>query len=156
MQFGVTPQFRQKPTTPIVPRKRIYRPSSAPARKAPPTGNVYDCPIGPPDRRGRAVKSLSQFLYEIAVKHLVSEGDIRGERRHRHIMDVRLEFLYRAYSETNRSLPVIGRFLGDRDHSTMLSGIRCYAALHDLPVLSGEGQGGAYKECSSGSAVPRC
>jgi chromosomal replication initiation ATPase DnaA len=48
-------------------------------------------------------------------------------RRQQRIVDARNEVYYRLRNETTWSFPSIGRFLGDRDHSSVMCGARKHA-----------------------------
>lgn len=63
---------------------------------------------------------------EVAEKHNVSVRDMQSASRFRHIVTARNEAFYRLRNETTLSLPQIGRRFGDRDHTTVLHGIRRY------------------------------
>ena len=71
--------------------------------------------------------SLAHLIKEVAEKYGVTVDDIRSARRTRAIMQPRLEFYYRARTETPYSYPEIGKFCGNRDHTTILTGARRHA-----------------------------
>lgn len=79
--------------------------------------------------------SLFKIMEEVADKYGVSVDDIKSNRRSHVIVNPRLEFYYRARTETLCSYPEIGRFCGGRDHSTVISGAIKYAKNNgkDLP-----------------------
>ena len=69
--------------------------------------------------------SLNQIIREVAAKHRVSVDAIKGKGRARHIAAARHETAARIYVERpDMSLPNIGKFLGGRDHTTILSSVR--------------------------------
>jgi hypothetical protein len=76
---------------------------------------------------------LRDLLEETARRHGFTVTHLRSERKLQLLARARFEFYYRAYSETTASLPRIGRAIGDRDHTTVLSGIRRYCELHSIP-----------------------
>ncbi len=55
-----------------------------------------------------------------------TKSDIRSNRRHRDIVFVRQFIAYWACRRTNLSLPMIGRLMGGRDHTTCLHHKRVY------------------------------
>ena len=66
----------------------------------------------------------SQIVREVCVKYNISMEDLISERRHQKIVQPRQEAMYRLCTETDWSLPRIGRYLGGRDHTTVLHGKR--------------------------------
>lgn len=70
---------------------------------------------------------FEQVLREVADKHGLSVAELRGSCRMRGVAWPRQEVMYRAYRETRLSLPQIGSRLGDRDHTTVLYGIKAHA-----------------------------
>jgi hypothetical protein len=99
---------------------------------------IYDGPVGPlptfqglpadvikpiEEKKPESKSPLRDLLYEVAHKHGLQPGDIRGEWRIVPVVFARHVFMYRARSETKASLPQIGRFLG-MDHTSVLHGIR--------------------------------
>lgn len=71
--------------------------------------------------------SLRQIMREVSEKYNVSIVDIKSERRTQFIVKPRQEFFYRARTETGHSLPNIAKFCGNRDHTTVLHGVRKHA-----------------------------
>jgi hypothetical protein len=78
--------------------------------------------------------SLAQIMKEVAEKYCVTVDDIRSARRTRAIMRPRLEFYYRARTETLCSYPAIGKFCGNRDHTTVISGAKKHAKMHGVSL----------------------
>ena len=66
------------------------------------------------------------ILAEVAQKHNVSVRDLCGPYRWRHYINARFEAFYRLRTETSMSLPQIGRHVGNRDHTTVINGIKKY------------------------------
>lgn len=63
----------------------------------------------------------------------VSVRDLRGQRRIADIVAPRHVAFALARAYTNHSFPVIGQWFGDRDHTTVIHGIRRYEReLRDL------------------------
>ena len=69
---------------------------------------------------------LAQVMKFVCERHGVTEIDICGGLRKRHVTGPRQEFMRVARLRTGRSLPEIGRFCGDKDHTTVLHGNRMY------------------------------
>lgn len=68
------------------------------------------------------------IVREVCDKHGVSWMDITSTRRHVSIVAARNEAFYRLRNETSMSFPEIGKFLGGRDHSTVIHGMRRWQA----------------------------
>ncbi len=85
-------------------------------------------------------KSLAEIAQEVCQKHEVTMEDLTGERRYSRYIDARREFSYRARTETDSSLPQIGRFLGGKDHTTILHHVRTYEARLPMQQLREAGQ----------------
>ena len=78
--------------------------------------------------------SLDDMLRAFSTETGIGTRELKGPARAWHISHPRQKFMLRAY-ETRRpdgerkySLPTIGRFLGNRDHTTILHGIRAEQA----------------------------
>lgn len=72
--------------------------------------------------------SMQSICEEVARKHGVSIDELRSHRRHKEVIAARHEAMWRCRHETLASLPMIGRALGGRDHTTILNGVRKHAA----------------------------
>lgn len=68
----------------------------------------------------------AQILYDVSIEHGVSITDIKSARRQQHVVRARHKAMYRLATETLMSYPAIGRFLGGRDHTTVLHGYRAH------------------------------
>lgn len=96
---------------------------------------------GEATRRSYKLKQFEkarEIILEVAINRKVTEAQILGRRRDRHIVVARHEACYRIRSELRLSLPDIGKIMG-RDHTTILHGVRKHCELHGLPV-PGEGK----------------
>lgn len=82
----------------------------------------------------KAGKSWRCILRETTRKHNVSIEDICSKRRSYSIVLARHEACYRLRDETTLSYPQIGTVLGDRDHTTVMHGVRKHAERHGLPL----------------------
>lgn len=94
---------------------------------------VYAAPIGPIKDPKRPVPCLTDYeiakriLRVVSNRHQVSQVDVCSERRQEAFVHARQEAMWMIKNATSWSLPRIGRFLGGRDHTTVLHGIRAHA-----------------------------
>ena len=72
--------------------------------------------------------TLKSLLAYVVAKSGVSENDIISIRRDRSICKARFEFCWLAKNYTTKSFPEIGRFLGGRDHTTIIHSVRRHEA----------------------------
>lgn len=73
--------------------------------------------------RGQSIPdAIRRIVAEVCIKHNQFLLDIESDRRTTDVMPARFELIYRLRTETTWSLPRIGRFLGNRDHTTILHG----------------------------------
>lgn len=106
--------------------------------------NLYDFPIGPtrPDihnlmltgdtfTRPGTLYYARVVLSEVSRETGISAVDIMSQRRSPRVVQARHKVMWRLRHETEWSTPRIGKFLGDRDHTTILSGIRRHQARLD-------------------------
>jgi hypothetical protein len=84
-----------------------------------------------------APKTLADIAAEVCRKHRVSLTAFRSPRRGQQFVQARFEFYWRARNETEKSLPQIGRYV-NRDHTTIMHGIRKYEAALGLTSEGGE------------------
>lgn len=56
----------------------------------------------------------------------IKRAELMSNRRRKDVVFARQFIMYWAYRLTCRSLPEIGRLMGNRDHTTVLHGARCY------------------------------
>lgn len=68
--------------------------------------------------------AFRRIVSEVCEKYQLTPELLLGHRRARAIAWPRQEIMYRASKETAASLPLIGRMLGGRDHTTVIYGIR--------------------------------
>lgn len=68
------------------------------------------------------------IIKEVCKKHRLAKSELLSSRRAVPLVAARHEAMYRMSTETSMSLPMIGRQLGCRDHTTVLHGIRKYTA----------------------------
>ena len=70
--------------------------------------------------------SIAAILHHVAHKHGVTVLDIKSPRRHHSLVLARQEAFYRARHETALSLPQIGMLMGNKDHTTVLHGVKAH------------------------------
>ena len=71
--------------------------------------------------------TIQMILHQVAAKHGVTVLDIKSPRRFQKIVNARQEAFYRARHETALSLPQIGMLMGNKDHTTVLWGVKQHA-----------------------------
>jgi chromosomal replication initiation ATPase DnaA len=71
-------------------------------------------------------RSMSRILATVSRFTGISQKEILGQHRNRDIVLARQAVMYFCARRTNKSYPQIGRFLGDRDHTTVLHGVSTY------------------------------
>jgi DnaA-like protein len=80
--------------------------------------------------------SIYRIIGAVCRKYQVSRGDLLSARRPAYIVRPRHIAMYLARELTFRSMPYIGRQMGDRDHTTVLHGVRKITAERALnPIL---------------------
>lgn len=63
---------------------------------------------------------MKHLAKAVAVRHCVTYDEIVGESRVRSIFKPRAMFCHIAYEHLGKSTTQIGRFLGGRDHTTVI------------------------------------
>ena len=76
---------------------------------------------------------MKHIMFEVCVKYGLTRSEVRSQRRTKNLIPARQEFCYRAVMETPASMPQIGKFLGGRDHTTVLHAARRHADINRLP-----------------------
>lgn len=92
---------------------------------------LFSAPILEIDENGETIDPRRIFMApwksiarEVAAKHAVTLIDLVSDRRDQRIVRARHEAFYRCRHETTMSLPQIGKRFGNRDHTTVLHGIK--------------------------------
>lgn len=75
--------------------------------------------------------ACDRIIHEAAIRSGYTTKQIKGENRTRLIVRVRHYVCWRISRETTLSLTAMGRRLGDRDHTTILHGIRRFQSALD-------------------------
>jgi chromosomal replication initiator protein len=83
-------------------------------------------------RRSRHL-SGAEILSMTAKEYGLPVDELKSARRYFRVSEARQKAMYRMAVETELSLPQIGRIIGNRDHTTILHGIRRHAARNNLP-----------------------
>lgn len=82
--------------------------------------------------------SMQQIALEVAKKYInlgVTYSQLFSAQRSKEIVAARQECFYRCATETANSLPSIGRYFGNKDHTTVIHGIRKYKELQQYPEV---------------------
>ena len=97
---------------------------------------IYDAPVGPrrPLLSETVVRSTTRAIAfrvarETAEKHGFTLDDLTSMRRSKELCQARNEAFFRLRTVTGWSTSRIGQFFGDRDHSTIISGMRKHQML---------------------------
>jgi hypothetical protein len=113
------------PITPTVPV--VAKP--APAKAPPPKLVVYVRMDPAPMTR------CSAILNEVCDEYGITLWLLKSKSRAQPLVRARWQAAYRMYDEClHMSLPMVGRLLGHRHHTTILHGIQQWAAMNDLPM----------------------
>jgi chromosomal replication initiator protein len=71
-------------------------------------------------------KPMSEIAQEVADKYGVTVEQLKGRGNARWISQPRQEAMTRAYEETPNSTTAVGRFFGNRDHTTVLHALKAH------------------------------
>jgi chromosomal replication initiation ATPase DnaA len=90
--------------------------------------------------------SMKEILDAVCRRFLVRHIDLIAARRTRALVIPRHVVFYLARSHTGKSLPEIGRHVGNRDHTTVLHGVKRIVSMiridpdlaHDIALLEVE------------------
>lgn len=96
-------------------------PSAATKRERPRAGSR---PVEFAHKDQRRAAAIIAF---VARRHCVTVAALKSEQRFVEVAHARQEAYYRLLTEVAMSSPEVGRMLGGRDHSTVLSGAKAYA-----------------------------
>jgi chromosomal replication initiation ATPase DnaA len=69
------------------------------------------------------MKKLQHITANVATRYGYSSEEIRGPRRFKMLVKARKEVYAKAY-DAGYSLKEIGRYLGGRDHTTIMGGLK--------------------------------
>lgn len=79
--------------------------------------------------RSIRIRSTANIVRAVAAYYAVAPEGIIGPRKSANFVMPRRVAMYLARAISNKSFPEIGRFLGGRDHTTIMHGVRVCAAL---------------------------
>lgn len=80
------------------------------------------CPLRPPAAR----VTMHDLAVMVCQKHDLRLEELKGDRRTRRVTIPRQEFMALASELPHTSSVMIGLFLGGRDHSTVLHGVKAH------------------------------
>lgn len=139
VQLELQAHYREVRTRLWRPAVKHEKPASKPVLRLVKANAVirYQHPIGPivPDAvcltlehfgKPGSVSYARKVVEEVSEKRGVSIDDMMSIRRNINFVMARYEVYWRLRHETRWSMPQIGRFL-NRDHTTILNGLRVYA-----------------------------
>lgn len=87
-----------------------------------------------PRPRGPTVADL---IAQVCLESGLSKADLIGPRRYRQLVIHRQRLMYLAVSKTSLSFPTIARIIGNRDHTTIIHGVRAHCARTGDPLPRG-------------------
>lgn len=70
--------------------------------------------------------SMADIAKDVAGYHGMSVPELLTKTSRRHVSHPRHEFMWRAYKLPHISLPQIASFLGMKDHTSVLYGVRAH------------------------------
>ena len=70
--------------------------------------------------------TMREIAHDVCRRHGLTLGELTSTRRTRRISWPRQEFMALAMALKHTSSPMVGRFLGGMDHSTVLYGVRAH------------------------------
>lgn len=85
-------------------------------------------------REATPKEAVKRIQREVARKHQLKPNDIIVFARNKRLVEARQEAMFRCADETILSYPKIGALFGDRDHTTIIHGVRAHAVRIGLPV----------------------
>lgn len=72
--------------------------------------------------------TIRSIIEEVAARYRYTLAQMLGPSKCNSIAAARREAYWRCWRETGKSMVVIGRHFGDRDHTTIIKGIQKYRA----------------------------
>lgn len=92
---------------------------------------VYSMWRGPIETR----LSMPVMAQEIASLYGITIDELRGQDRHKRVVEPRQHFMWLAHKQPHLSLSMIGGYLNGRDHSTCTHGIKKHQARINAKAL---------------------
>lgn len=100
---------------------------------------TFLAPIEYEDPRRHQQPTIALILREVATAFQILPTDILSPRRDKDAVRARWVVMYLARTMTTRSMPDIGRRIGDRDHTTVLHALRRFPGrMEENPALKAE------------------
>lgn len=94
-------------------------------RKAPAHSSFASTEPDPPPIPARD-KDAFEILRVVAQAYVLRVDDLTGRDRHKAIAEARLVAYWLLRSRTRMSFPEIGRVMGDKDHTTIMAGVKSF------------------------------
>lgn len=111
----------------VIDPVRAVPPAPAPEPPEPPN----------PEPEMSVASSADAIAMQVARVFGIGVDDLKGRGRHAMLVLPRQFFMWRVRTELGFSLPMIARICGNRDHTTVLHGIRMMARIiGDAPTLA--------------------
>ena len=94
-------------------------------------GSLHDCPItlelakqllGDPQSEAPRIVTLDEIADRVISHFGLKPGELQARKRTRKVSEARQVGMYLMRQQAGASFPVIGEFLGGRDHSTIVHG----------------------------------
>lgn len=79
-------------------------------------------------------ESMRDIVSRIAAQHHLTVEELRGHSRIKKLAYPRFQVMYEIRLLTKQSYPAIGRFLGGRDHTSIMAGRKRHAEITGLPL----------------------
>lgn len=86
-------------------------------------------------KQQQQVRELHQIIMETAAKHNISTEQLIAHNRRAGITWARFEVMWRARREAGMAYKLIARVLGNRDHATIIYGVKRYESWRDNGTL---------------------
>ena len=118
-----TVPLRQRPLVKMPPALHYKRPSKRPP-PPPELPPIEPYGLKPVDDLDAPTITVAEIAKQTAERYGVTVNELKSARRGHRLVCARQEAMWRARNETQHSLPCIGRFLGGKDHTTVIYGIR--------------------------------
>ena len=114
------------------PKVELAAVEGAPQVEPPETETLRE-PVGIP------TPTITRIIWLVAKDEGITVPALKGQSRMRDVCAARQRIFWLARALTGLSYPQIGRFLGKRDHTTILHGVRSHAARNGIvePDMAG-------------------
>lgn len=83
--------------------------------------------------------TMAEIVEAVAERHGLTVADLKGPARASRVSQPRHEAMHEMRERTSQSLPAIGRFLGGRDHATVIHGVRRHQERIDQALEASHG-----------------